>query len=149
MSFIKPVLFTVFLACLTPGWAQNKPEVTIEIMHQVWHAEIINRNVFLGLISGYISIGFIGSFLFTWIELYSPGSFSGLSQVVTGLHSAEELLYLSFISLLTIGYGDLLPVTSVAHKATILIGLVGQFYLVLVTAVVVSKYIHSEITKKS
>jgi len=43
--------------------------------------------------------------------------------------------------MLTIGYGDIVPVTPIAQKAAVLIGLVGQFYTVIVTAVVVEKYI--------
>jgi len=43
---------------------------------------------------------------------------------------------------LTIGNGDILPISTLAHKAAILIGLVGQIYLVVITAIVVGKYIH-------
>ena len=53
----------------------------------------------------------------------------------------DKLMYFSFITLMTIGYGDILPVTSLAQKATMFVGLIGQFYLVIITAVVVEKYI--------
>jgi hypothetical protein len=42
---------------------------------------------------------------------------------------------------LTIGYGEIVPATPVAQKAAILTGLMGQFYLVIVTAIVVGKYL--------
>jgi hypothetical protein len=41
---------------------------------------------------------------------------------------------------MTIGYGEILPATATAQKAAILVGLMGQFYLVIITAVVVGKY---------
>jgi hypothetical protein len=45
---------------------------------------------------------------------------------------------------MTIGYGDIVPVKPLAQKAAVLIGLLGQFYLVILTAVVVGKYIGGE-----
>ncbi|WP_296314158.1 ion channel [Winogradskyella sp. UBA3174] len=48
------------------------------------------------------------------------------------------------MTLMTIGYGDILPVTPIAQKASIFIGLIGQFYLVILTAIVVSKYINQK-----
>ncbi|NAS32027.1 hypothetical protein GTQ40_13660 [Flavobacteriaceae bacterium R38] len=57
----------------------------------------------------------------------------------------DSLIYYSYITLLTIGYGEIVPVTPVAQKAAILVGLIGQFYIVIITAVVVEKYIkHSK-----
>ncbi len=117
--------------------------VTLEIIKQVWTAKLVNKNVIFGLISGYISIGLIGFFIFLTIEMIHPNSFNGL--VLTSVNPeaiAEELIYFSYITLTTIGYGDILPVTVLARKATILIGLVGQMYLVVITAIVVGKYIN-------
>ena len=42
---------------------------------------------------------------------------------------------------MTIGYGDISPASDMAQKASMLFGLIGQFYLVIVTAVVIEKYI--------
>lgn len=47
------------------------------------------------------------------------------------------------------GYGEITPATEIAQKAAILTGLMGQFYIVVLTAVVVEKYIaHSTREKK-
>jgi len=119
--------------------------VTLEIIKQVWNAKLVNKNVIFGLISGYISIGLIGFFIFLTIEMIHihPNSFSGLVLTSTNPEAiAEELIYFSYITLTTIGYGDILPVTAIARKATILIGLIGQIYLVVITAIVVGKYIN-------
>ncbi len=117
--------------------------VTSQIMKQVWYAERVNKNVIFGLASGYISLGLIGFFIFLTIELVMPGSFHGgvLWDKGTTDVLADELMYFSFITLMTIGYGDILPVTVLAQKAAMFIGLIGQFYLVIITAVVVEKYI--------
>ncbi|MEO0572376.1 MAG: potassium channel family protein [Bacteroidota bacterium] len=117
--------------------------VTFEIIRQVWNAKEINGKVIFGLTSGYISLGLLGFFVCLSIELIYPGSFQGALLDAAGQTQslAEQLMYFSFVTLLTIGYGDILPVTDLAQKASILIGLSGQFYLVIITAVVVGKYV--------
>lgn len=117
--------------------------VTLEIIKQVWESEKVNRNVIFGLICGYVSIGLIGFFVCLSIEMVYPASFSGLVPVSTNpVTIIEELIYFSYITLTTIGYGDILPVTPLARKAAVLIGLVGQIYLVVITAIVVGKYVN-------
>ena len=113
--------------------------VTIEIIKQVWQASKVNKNVIFGLVSGYVSLGLIGFFICLSIEMVYPNSFSGL---IEGISITENLMYYSYITLLTIGYGDILPISTLAHKAAILIGLMGQIYLVVLTAIVVGKYIN-------
>jgi len=115
--------------------------VTIEIIKQVWKSKIITKNVIIGLISGYISIGLVSFFMLNTIEMLSPGSFNGIDLVTNISSQKDSLLYFSFITLLTIGYGDITPITVIAQKATILVGLIGQFYMVLLTATIVGKYI--------
>lgn len=120
--------------------------VTFEIIKQVWYAKQVNKNVIFGLMSGYISLGLIGFFVCLSIELVEPGSFQGSLLGTLGQTEllAEELMYFSFITLMTIGYGDILPVTFLAQKAAMFIGLIGQFYLVIITAIVVGKFLQQK-----
>ncbi|NER12890.1 hypothetical protein GWK08_05525 [Leptobacterium flavescens] len=116
--------------------------VTIEIIKQVWNAKFVNKNVIIGLMSGYVSLGLIAFFIFTSIDISTPGSFEGiLLDDQSPSARMDSLIYYSYITLLTIGYGEIIPVTPVAQKAAILVGLMGQFYIVIITAVVVEKYI--------
>ncbi|WP_196894602.1 potassium channel family protein [Aureivirga marina] len=123
---------------------------TIEIIRQIWNTKTVSKNVILGIMSGYISLGLVGFFIFMILEVYNPNSFDAIiitqNNVIT---SAESLLYYSFITLMTIGYGDIVPSTQIAQKATMLLGLSGQFYMVIITAVVVGKYVNTHPTKKS
>ena len=116
--------------------------VTFEIILQILEAKLVNKNVIIGLISGYISLGLIGFFICLGIEMAYPNSFEGLAATTDQIELfTERLMYYSYITLMTIGYGEIIPVTSLAQKASVLIGLLGQFYLVIVTAIVVGKYI--------
>lgn len=115
--------------------------VTFLIIKQVWKAKIVNKNVIFGLISGYISLGFVGFFIFLFLEISHPGSFHGPAEMfATANVTIDTFLYYSFITLLTIGFGDIIPITPEAQKATVFIGLFGQFYMVIITAVVIEKF---------
>jgi voltage-gated potassium channel len=130
-SYIKLGSYFIFFAI-----------VTIEIIKQVWKAKIVGKNVILGVISGYISLGLLAFFLCLSIEIITPNSFSGIVSILgVNTDTTEQLMYYSYVTLMTIGYGDILPVTPIAQKASVFIGLIGQFYLVIITAVVVGKYI--------
>lgn len=117
--------------------------VTYKIIRQVWQAELVSKNVIFGVISGFISLGFIGFLMFISIEVIHPESFTGLILENDPANTINErLMYFSYITLLTIGYGEILPITLLAQKATILIGLAGQLYLVIITGIIVGKFIN-------
>ncbi|WP_188373885.1 two pore domain potassium channel family protein [Winogradskyella haliclonae] len=115
--------------------------VTLELIKQVWRAKVVDKKVIYGLVSGYISLGLIAFFICLSIETLHPNSYSGFIESST---ITENLTYYSYITLMTIGYGDILPITSLSQKAAILIGLIGQVYLVVITAIVVGKYINQK-----
>ena len=120
--------------------------ITYNIVKQVCTALIVDKNVIIGLMSGYISLGFLAFFLFMCIELVFPGAFQGVLLEGGSFElRMDNIMYFAYITLLTIGYGEILPVITIAQKATILVGLVGQFYMVIVTAVVIEKYIKHSI----
>lgn len=116
--------------------------VTIEVISQVWRAKQIKETVILGLISGYICLGLLGFFLCMSIEFIEPGSFSGVASLSEHPELLRQnLFYYSYITLMTIGYGEIVPVSELARNAAVLIGLLGQFYLVIITAIVVGKFL--------
>lgn len=116
--------------------------VTWNIIQQVWRAKKVTKNVIIGLISGYVSLGFLAFFLFMSIELITPNSFQiGLINSNEIQAKPDNILYYAYITLLTIGYGEIIPTTAIAQKSAILVGLIGQFYMVIITAVVIEKYI--------
>tara|TARA_B100000809_G_scaffold110921_2_gene109485 strand:+ start:15099 stop:15677 length:579 start_codon:yes stop_codon:yes gene_type:complete len=117
--------------------------VTYEIVKQVWETQKISSSIIFGLISGYVSIGLIGYFLCMSIELAVPGSFqSSQGDFFLRENFNDTFMYFSYITLLSIGFGDITPVSIFAQKVTVLIGLIGQMYNVIITAIVVGKYIN-------
>ena len=117
--------------------------VTLAIIREVWRTQEVTRNVIFGVMGGYTALGLISFFMFLGIKMADPGSFSGL-DTMNPTSENQSLLYLAYITLMSIGYGDIIPKTQIAQKATILVGLLGQFYLVIITGVVVGKYINQQ-----
>ncbi|WP_353779732.1 ion channel [Winogradskyella sp. 3972H.M.0a.05] len=116
--------------------------VTHQIILQIWNSKKVDNIVIIGLMCGYISLGFLAFFLFTTMEIIEPNSFNGIViQTEGATQGLDSIMYYSYITLMTIGYGDITPATPLAQKAAIITGLAGQFYLVIVTAIVVGKYI--------
>jgi len=52
--------------------------------------------------------------------------------------------YYSFITILTIGYGDITPATNIAQKMSMFFGLIGYFYGVVVIGIIMGKYLSKD-----
>ena len=66
---------------------------------------------------------------------------NAFSNVDAGINGGDDLLYFSYITMSTIGYGDIVPLISASRGMTIILGLLGQFYLVVVVATLVGKFL--------
>jgi uncharacterized membrane protein len=74
------------------------------------------------------------------VDVVSPGSFAGLSpQDGRGWDSAW--LYFSFVTMTTLGYGDISPVTATARALAYSQAVFGQFYIAVLVAGLVGAYI--------
>ncbi len=103
----------------------------------------VTNDVLRGTICVYFMIGFAFAIMFTLMELLYPGSFHGLIDrppLFPHGHYHSEMIYFSFITLLAIGYGDITPAGDVGQMLAVLEGLVGQFYLAILVARIVSVY---------
>lgn len=86
-------------------------------------------------LSAYLLAGiFFGLFYFA-LEQIGPGTFSGLGEF-----SRMSAFYFSFVTLATLGYGDIVPRTDVARGLAIVEGVGGQLFLAVLVARLVSLY---------
>jgi hypothetical protein len=88
-----------------------------------------------GAIAGYILAGLLWTALYLFLDQTNPGSFSyrGVKDS-TNLLAYPDLLYFSFVTLTTTGYGDIAPVTAHARSLAILEQLAGTFYIAILIA---------------
>ena len=60
----------------------------------------------------------------------------------------SDLLYFSLVTIVTVGYGDIVPVTPLARMVAAFEGVVGQFYVAAVVAMLVARYISQAIDEE-
>jgi len=104
-------------------------------------AEAINAEHLFAALSAYLLAGiFFG--LFYWaLEQIGPNSFAA-----TGEFSRMSGLYFSFVTLATLGYGDIVPRSDLARGLAIVEGVGGQLFLVVLVARLVSLYANRKAT---
>ncbi len=112
--------------------------IVYEIFKELIDHKNVDLNTIGAVLAGFFVIGIIGGVVFSVIESFNPGSFSGLTE---GERPISRLVYFSFITLTTIGYGDISPVTQLAQRVTVLFGLVGNFYSTIVIGIIISKFL--------
>lgn len=81
----------------------------------------------IGAILLYLTIGLVFVGLFTLVGLLDPGSFSGV-RIENDPALASKLIYFSFVTLTSVGYGDIVPVHPLARSLCNLEAIVGQLY---------------------
>jgi len=92
-----------------------------------------------GAIAVYLLLGFTWAHAYELVELWHPGAFAG---AVDGTGS-PPLTYYSFVTLTTMGYGDVMPVHPLARALAVLEALTGQLYLAIMLARLVSMELQS------
>jgi len=109
-------------------------------------AEKINRrNGILGAVCVYLLLGVLWSLLYGLIDTMTPGSFNGVEQnLAAGQYN--DMLYFSFVTLTTLGYGDISPASELAKVFVYIEAIVGQFYLAVLVAGLVGSYLSEKQT---
>lgn len=100
----------------------------------------VDANKILGAICLYLLLGVVWSILYTALNSVSSGSFSGL-QYSSLRGQLTEFIYFSFITLTTLGYGDISPISPLARTLAYLEAGFGQFYIAILVASLVGIHI--------
>ena len=109
-------------------------------LRQVVVGTEISANRLVGAVCIYLLLGVIWAVGYSVLELIAPGSFQGFSPLEDrGWDS--EWLYFSFVTMTTLGYGDISPVSATAGVLATMQAVFGQFYIAILVAGLVSAYI--------
>ncbi len=94
-----------------------------------------------GAISVYLLIGISFAFSYSLVELVHPNSFRGTYGETGFTSTFSTMLYFSFITLTTLGYGDISPLSRQAIVLSYLEAIGGQMYLTILVPRLVGMYI--------
>lgn len=140
-------LFVVFI-----GWS------LVRLMRRLAMDAPSEGDLLAGGLAGYLLLGIQGGLMLTVIDSLIPGSFrdtatgalvqmpamgSALAATSAWDVNVNRIVYFAFVSLTTVGYGDIAPIQPVARLASVALSVLGPFYIAVVVGIVVSRYIES------
>lgn len=117
--------------------------VVINLISQVAKTKNVTGRVILEAINVYLLLGMVFAVIIGLITAFNPDAFSFAKArefIDKDLSMYAELSYYSFVTLTTLGYGDIVPKTPIAKSAAILISITGQIYVAVVIAMLVGKF---------
>lgn len=117
--------------------------VVILLIKQVATSEHVDLKVILGSVIGYLLLGLLYAIVINYIMVHDPAAFQ-VTQVqtreVSGHSWYGESVYFTFVTLATLGYGDILPLKPYARSLAIFITVSGQLYIAIIIALLVGKF---------
>ncbi|HEY6599456.1 MAG TPA: ion channel [Pseudomonadales bacterium] len=112
------------------------------ILGVVFRAQRITLDGILASIVAYQLIGLVFAQIYGLSLAVDPTSLHLPDGVSTHAGDLQvEMIYFSFVTLATLGYGDILPVTNAMRSVTIVEAVVGQFYVAVIVALLVSDFV--------
>jgi len=118
------------------------------VARTVFKAKTVTGDILCGAISVYLLVGVLAGLVFVLIEYCSPGSFrvsnwtsDPVTQQASFIREPGWLLYFSFVTLTTVGYGDVLPASAFARSASVLVAVIGQVLLVVQVSTLVGMHV--------
>lgn len=113
--------------------------ITVAMLIHIYRQKDVSADMIAGAIVVYLLMAVIWSQIYWVLESFRPGQFSipaGYGQVTPAL-----LRYFSLVTITTVGYGDITPLTDVARALANLESVVGQLYLVIQVAWLVGMHV--------
>lgn len=114
-------------------------QLNMKILHSVIQAEEVNWDILCGAISVYLLLGMNWTLIYTFLDLLNPNSFS----IHTAFHDDgvignKDFFFFSFVTLTTLGYGDIVPIAVPARVFAVLEAVTGQLYIAVIIGKIIS-----------
>lgn len=119
----------------------------VSIMAVVFRAGRVTLDGIFASVVTYELIGLFFAQIYTMLLIANPAALHLPDSIPAGTALVQsEMIYFSFVTLATLGYGDIVPDTNFARSVTIIEAVVGQFYVAVVVAVLVSAFVAQRLT---
>ena len=112
--------------------------VTGALISQVAKSARVSLSIIVGAISGYLLLGIVGAVAALVVDTLVPGAYAFNPETHLG---TSKYFYYSYITLSTVGYGDITPSLPIAQFLSIMLGVAGQLYIATIIAILVGKYV--------
>ena len=146
---LVPTIVTLWIDYFTKAqWAFVTSEICgilffgfciINIFRFIRRQKEVTREVIFASVIIYLLIAMLWSDFYQMLDTFAPGSFSMPDGPVQ--HERILFLYFSLVTITTLGYGDMTPLTDRAAGLAAVEALTGQIYLVVMVAWLVGMYV--------
>jgi hypothetical protein len=121
-ALLITVIWLVYAVSILIGHLFQRTNVTVDTI--------------LSAVVTYLLVAVAFTLVFEIIELRQPGSFSGVPDNANSNRAelASTMMYFSLVSITTMGFGDIVPVSGLARPLVVLEGVFGQLYLAVMIA---------------
>ncbi len=122
------------------------------LLHDINRGDRPTSEKVFGALCAYIFIGLLFALIFAHLEYRDSGSFYISNDLLAEKAAGESMhlqtfTYFSFVTMTTLGYGDITPVTENARTLAWLLALIGQLYLAVMVAGLVATHISESMRK--
>ncbi len=114
--------------------------MSYECLNYTFKDKIITQSTLFGALCAYLFIGQCFTSIYLLIYQLNTSAFSGL----TASNVNSDLIYFSFVTITTLGYGDILPISKLAKTLTWMESYTGQAYLTILMALLVGRFINQK-----
>ncbi len=115
--------------------------VGLNLLSFILRASKVSLDILCAAIADYLMLGLLWSFLYQLVARIFPDSFFfTLGSAPTHVPTGFEAFYFSFATLMTVGYGDILPATNVSRMLAVTESVAGVFYVTILVARLVAIY---------
>ena len=97
----------------------------------------VDLNIIVGSVALYLILGLIWAIFYTMVLQFSPEAFKGI-EPEHWIDALTTMTYFSFVTLTTLGYGDISPTAPMAEILVVLEAVTGMFYFAIVVASLIS-----------
>ncbi len=109
---------------------------------QIITSKAVDQNMIIGSIVLYLLLGLIWTIIYLFLVMIYPDAFTGI-EAVAWQDNFSHVAYYSFVTLTTLGYGDVLPHNSLAEFFVSAEAIVGVFYMAIIVSSLVSARLES------
>jgi hypothetical protein len=109
------------------------------VLQHLLSAQKVTTDLLFGGGSVYLMLGILWAFFYAILQQVEPSTFVAPEEVVA--YSFDTILYYSFTTLTTLGYGDILPVSPFARTLAILEAITGVLYTAILVARLMGIYL--------
>lgn len=115
----------------------------IGILIFVFRRHAVTLDGMFAAVAAYLLIAFAFAEIYVLLQMFAPESFRFPAPMTESTSSdlTASLMYFSFVTIATLGYGDVLPHSETARMLAVIEAVVGQFYVAVIVALLVSKFI--------